>query len=70
MSEQSEELKSKIRTALDRIDEHAELKERIAALEKVAEAAANEYNDREYVPLGYGLGEALRAAGYLKEQVG
>jgi len=46
------------------------LRERIAELEKVAEAAAKKHhnkNDIEYMNACYELEEPLRAAGYLKE---
>ena len=46
------------------------LNERIAALEKVAEAAAKIWNPQSWLPvINFDeLGEALREAGYLKEE--
>ena len=47
--------------------ENDRLKERIALLEAVAEALVQQYYSNPYVTMHMAVYEALRAAGYLKE---
>jgi len=52
------------------MQENCDLRQRVAALEKVAEAAAKIWNPQSWLPvINFDeLGEALREAGYLKEE--
>ena len=51
-----------------RESEIARLKARVALLEAVAEALVQQYYSNPYVTMHLAVYEALRAAGYLKEQ--